>query len=66
MKVRLSKNVTIESESDASLRSDECVVITNDKDGTEVQGFIFHVNRQGIIWKMGPAISLIDGVDIVA
>ncbi|KKL80854.1 hypothetical protein LCGC14_2000610 [marine sediment metagenome] len=58
-------NISIEFERDVSIRAVEIIIINHDRDGIERQAVKFIAQDNGNFYKVGRAVDLIDGVDIV-
>lgn len=62
--MKVDKKVTIEADTDASLRETHYAVVSYDPEGKEVQGFVFSVTDTGEIQRLSRPQNLIGGVDI--
>ena len=58
-------NIVVAFERDASLRAVEIIVINKDRNGNEKQAVKMIASDNGTFYKVGKAVDLIDGVDIV-
>ena len=54
--------LTIEVHREATMRADEYVIVTFDKEGNEVQGLSFHVTDSGKIYYLRGPSDLIEAV----
>ncbi len=64
--IKVDESLTIEAQSDATLRRTEYTVVTYDREGNEVQGLVFFVTHAGIIKSRVGPVNIIEGVDIIA
>ena len=58
-------NIEIYFERDTSLRAVEIIVINKDRKGNECEAVKMIASDNGTFYKVGQAVDLIDGVDIV-
>ncbi len=63
--MKINDKLSIEVEREPTMRADEYVVITFDKEGNEVQGFKFRVDDKGRIQFFQQPHFLTEGVTIV-
>lgn len=58
-------SIVVEFERDPSLRATEVIVINQDRNGNECEAVKMIAQDNGKFYKVGKAVRLVDGVDIV-